>query len=847
MSHASSDRETTERAEEHYMEEEKEDMADDEVHESKAEAVDATAVVLEWLHRNGMAVKPTGVKVLLSLDDDGLAMVSEIQRALPDLRMPPKAWGPLIKFVQDGVKQHEKEDPVSLDSNALELRNEEFTQPYVNQEIPYRLEACINKCWEQYCAKRPTLSKDAVFPYTTIVQSSGFGKSRLVRELAVLTNKRMPNARMRVLYVCVRQSGSSSGYPTKTHIWPDGLFPTAYPQNDQSLQETLSVLLQTVFHNAMLDWANIGNRCFSHFENATTGKATYEAYTRKLFPSNQQKYAGNRDKPCSSYGSRRVLVLALDEARWLLETSANDRTGWFRRFRRALNHANDAIAQTYGNFAGIFSVLIDTNSKISNFTPPSTRDPSSREPKTGKSMLFPPFVLTHTMDIMLERLLEMKYGERYVKGTLSSSDYCKFLLMPLEETREALASMGRPLWQQYKIRKTGRPGSQDSSDVEWVKLLWLAAEKLVGGVELDTIVKDQSNSLRAVTALLCRLGIRPHSWSPLAPSLVADYMAVLSHMNCTHDQFVGSYSSEPVLTFGAARVWYKSVVMPRSSASQLLEYRLLPELRKMLHQEALDTGEVGEIVARMVLLLAMDATGVVATGNEDERCYDGKFYSVATFLRTLSGDSEDVRIERGEMRDVETLLEPWESWKVGFSHFVKVSQEPTKEALWAMLARRSACILPRNFKGINLLIPIFTPSDNSNEPAVSMIVIQVKNRKGRDAAFPDSATISTRPELTFKGELSKFAIHEVLRIYMSLHGVKRMEQFFTVDPGIRKGPRSIEKEIKAGKIVKTEGPPKPDAVVLCIRGLGGWFAKSLTKGATCMEGDTEVETMELEI
>ncbi|TMW56425.1 hypothetical protein Poli38472_006435 [Pythium oligandrum] len=475
MSHASSDRETTERAEEHYMEEEKEDMADDEVHESKAEAVDATAVVLEWLHRNGMAVKPTGVKVLLSLDDDGLAMVSEIQRALPDLRMPPKAWGPLIKFVQDGVKQHEKEDPVSLDSNALELRNEEFTQPYVNQEIPYRLEACINKCWEQYCAKRPTLSKDAVFPYTTIVQSSGFGKSRLVRELAVLTNKRMPNA-----------------------------------------------------------------------------------------------------------------------------------------------------------------------------------------------------------------------------------------------------------------------------------------------------------------------------------------------------------------------------------PSQLLEYRLLPELRKMLHQEALDTGEVGEIVARMVLLLAMDATGVVATGNEDERCYDGKFYSVATFLRTLSGDSEDVRIERGEMRDVETLLEPWESWKVGFSHFVKVSQEPTKEALWAMLARRSACILPRNFKGINLLIPIFTPSDNSNEPAVSMIVIQVKNRKGRDAAFPDSATISTRPELTFKGELSKFAIHEVLRIYMSLHGVKRMEQFFTVDPGIRKGPRSIEKEIKAGKIVKTEGPPKPDAVVLCIRGLGGWFAKSLTKGATCMEGDTEVETMELE-
>lgn len=40
----------------------------------------------------------------------------------------------------------------------------------------------------------------------------------------------------------------------------------------------------------------------------------------------------------------------------------------------------------------------------------------------------------------------------------------------------------------------------------------------------------------------------------------------------------------------------------------------------MLHQEVLDTGGIGELLARIVLLLAMDATGVVTTGHEEQRC-----------------------------------------------------------------------------------------------------------------------------------------------------------------------------------------------------------------------------------
>lgn len=144
-----------------------------------------------------------------------------------------------------------------------------------------------------------------------------------------------------------------------------------------------------------------------------------------------------------------------------------------------------------------------------------------------------------------------------------SGAFYRELLAPTRTTelmRGDLVDMGRPLWQRYKVRtqETRR------ADVEWNDLLWFAGSKLLHGLGAD-IQNFNDHSMCGVASLLCRLRIRPTSSSPFAARAVADFMAVLSHMTCSHDQFVTTYASEPILAFGAARLWYLLVPEPRET------------------------------------------------------------------------------------------------------------------------------------------------------------------------------------------------------------------------------------------------------------------------------------------
>jgi hypothetical protein len=69
-----------------------------------------------------------------------------------------------------------------------------------------------------------------------------------------------------------------------------------------------------------------------------------------------------------------MVVLVLDEARALFDGENAEERSHVGKLRRALVLANKAIGTT----GGIFGVLVDTNSKVSDLTPPLTLDPSSR-------------------------------------------------------------------------------------------------------------------------------------------------------------------------------------------------------------------------------------------------------------------------------------------------------------------------------------------------------------------------------------------------------------------------------------------------------------------------------------
>jgi hypothetical protein len=272
--------------------------------------------------------------------------------------------------------------------------------------------------------------------------------------------------------------------------------------------------------------------------------------------------------------------------------------------------------------------------------------------------------------------------------------------------------MGRPLWDRVKH-------DDWKTKEEPTKVIQLAANKLVGGLsaEKQETFTDEA-SLGGIASILCRLGLRAHSWSPLACQSVADYLAVLEYMSFSpSERLLSTYSSDPVLTFGAARMWYQSAT--NGDVHVTLERHILPQFCKLLDQGVIDTGDAsgGELVSRILLLLVMDATGVVVSSSPqvlERRQYAGAFHSVERFLSTLYGNSP-LLVRDQHQRDVTSLnalhvnakLTGWRDWRIGFSHFVPLVEMTGEETLWALLSRRAAGICPRSGEAIKLVIPFF--------------------------------------------------------------------------------------------------------------------------------------------
>ncbi|EEY67565.1 uncharacterized protein PITG_17885 [Phytophthora infestans T30-4] len=127
-----------------------------------------------------------------------------------------------------------------------------------------------------------------------------------------------------------------------------------------------------------------------------------------------------------------------------------------------------------------------------------------------------------------------------------------------------------------------------------------------------------------VASMLCRLGVRPYSTSTLASQVVADFMAVLAYVKFESEGYLSSYASDPVLALGAIKVWH--------FLKDGLSKYILPQLKKLILDEALDTGGICEMVARILLLLAMDKCVM-----RDRIKPKGQFVSVESFLNVMGG------------------------------------------------------------------------------------------------------------------------------------------------------------------------------------------------------------------
>ncbi|KAG1692481.1 hypothetical protein DVH05_025233 [Phytophthora capsici] len=628
-------------------------------------------------------------------------------------------------------------------------------------------------------------------PYVTITQSSGFGKSRILKRLAekegVIKHDNV-SFDMKVLYVCARDIEGSSGYPCATPSLCNWLFRTCTEPNlTTALKKSFKYSVEN--SDAKRHWMKL-------FE-VDSGDEKMRCELEKV-----QLDSNSNDYPMEelhAHPTVPVLVVAIDEARALMTKKTPNGGNALQILRRALRNVNKTATVRNANGL-VFGILVDTNSQVRECVPTLSQDPSSRPSSTKNMTPFPPFILTETMDIMLDD--SKLSGVDTVDQKTSRS---RVLTTNEKDVWTALVSMGRPLW--HSLDDTTKHLSARKAI-----LTRFAARKLLIGLDMNQQESYTDSTLHGVSSLFCRLGLRPYASSPIATRLVANFMCVLHYVGYKNDTQISGYVSEPILTFGAARMWHQ-FENPTHNWPSALESKILPQLETILLNGLIDTGNIGELVARIFLLLAL-AMDAVAMDSSDkwDFVFSGEFCDVVKFVKILVGD-DPYRQKQNSMMPYEDWLESWNDWQICFSHFVDLQEEPTENVLWKLLDRRAAGTFPRGQDGADLLLPIFRPKcDSYPEGKVSFIVVQVKNRVDQDDKLPDSALRKLSCSYVFKeaNTLSKLKNHEVIRLYVSLREVLDEDHF----------AQSIEmKEIRMPRAQKKPKSMSDFDGALCVRGV----------------------------
>ena len=257
-----------------------------------------------------------------------------------------------------------------LNSKQVERLEIAFTKTEYIGDASSKFKAYLERCWKMY-RTNPELYKA---PYVSVVQSSGFGKSRMLYELALMALKRC--SQMKVLYVCARTQ-ESTGYPKATPELRKWLFHIG------CTPKSIATRLKVIFQHAVDNWETVQDEWLKIFTSTDADTNAKGILYKKL---------SSRDRAFDKKKNSRVVILVIDETRSLL-AEREDCSNHFRMLRRAL----DSISQD----AGVFVVLIDTHPTVCDFasTQPMSSDPSSRLIDGKELASVPPFVMTHTMDV----------------------------------------------------------------------------------------------------------------------------------------------------------------------------------------------------------------------------------------------------------------------------------------------------------------------------------------------------------------------------------------------------------------------------------------------------------------
>ena len=498
-------------------------------------------------------------------------------------------------------------------------------------------------------------------PYISLVQSSGCGKSRLLKEVA--------SKKVYVVYVNLR-SQSESGFPL--HLPFSDRF---VKWQDQVEYENFLVVMLELISKTEDDPVEFFEKCLTGedgFWESIAEKVETRSRSEKDLKIIRAKLTTAAARNMISRiktkenGLTLKVVFAFDEARRLLPDKHTEGLASFYHLRRALS----ILPTTSDGFA--FAVMTDTLSKVSSLSPSSDLDFSARI-NTDSHLLYPPSFFTY-MDLG-DPLSSKGYLSDQVLERMGGSFTLKQLGTPLH-----LASYGRPLWITTCLKALESPTSTPSSVA--LTLIRLARRKMIGGRKFELWNKEVATQEEIYGILSCIYDISASLDNHVVETLVTSSMCVLGYVSDDRRTIRGKYASEPILVEGATHC-----LIELGAATCLSRYfdflkRLIP------------AGETGEFIARFLLTHSVQLQSAKDIYSSTRF---SKVITVKTFFESLLVDSSKVASQ---------LPQELKDGLVFLTHFRRFNYVAKLPDLREAFARGMGIICQPNERGIDLIIPV---------------------------------------------------------------------------------------------------------------------------------------------
>lgn len=194
----------------------------------------------------------------------------------------------------------------------------------------------------------------------------------------------------------------------------------------------------------------------------------------------------------------------------------------------------------------------------------------------------------------------------------------------------------------------------------------------------------------------------------LAEDLVSNWLRYIAYINNTRDVMGTTQPSEPILIHSAAQLM----------STPDIRLAVLQRFVMCSFGGSINSGDLGEMASTIILMLAFDEVLLRDTADAWPMAVP-----LAEFMDSFLG-AETCSPMHGCVETDGTMKPIWESGFVFFNHFQPLQKPPTEETLRTAFDRGCGLLLPLNFPGIDIVLPVHYAGDS-----MSFFAVSVKNRK----------------------------------------------------------------------------------------------------------------------